>query len=173
MLKVAVLMGSGSDADRMAPAAATLKSLGVPFEVRVISAHRTPDAAREYAATAHRRGIGVIIAGAGMAAHLAGALAAQTTIPVIGVPLSAGALNGVDALYSTLMMPSGFPVATVAIDGAANAALLAAQILALNCPELAAKIDEYRLSLSRKAETADIEVQKTYSDSNTQGGCER
>ncbi len=163
MLKVAVLMGSGSDADKMSAAAEVLASLGVPHEVRVISAHRTPDAAREFARSARERGFGVIIAGAGMAAHLAGAIAANTTLPVIGVPIAAGALAGVDALYSTVMMPSGYPVATVAIGGAANAALLAAEILALGEPGLEGKLREYRLNLAQKAEQADQEIQKAHS----------
>lgn len=163
MLKVAVLMGSGSDADKMSPAVEVLVSLSVPYEVRVISAHRTPDAAREFARSARERGFGVIIAGAGMAAHLAGAIAANTTLPVIGVPIAAGALAGVDALYSTVMMPSGYPVATVAIGGAANAALLAAEILALGAPELEAGLREYRQNLAQKAEQADLEIQKAHS----------
>jgi len=163
VLKVAVLMGSGSDADKMAPAVEVLASLGVPYEVRVISAHRTPDAAREFARSARERGFGAIITGAGMAAHLAGAIAANTTLPVIGVPIAAGALAGVDALYSTVMMPQGYPVATVAIGGAANGALLAAEILALGAPELEAGLREYRQALALKAEQADQEIQRAHS----------
>jgi 5-(carboxyamino)imidazole ribonucleotide mutase len=142
--KVAVLMGSTSDRDRMAPAADTLARYGVEADVRVMSAHRTPAAVAEFASTARDNGYAAIICGAGMAAHLAGAVAGQTTLPVIGVPLSAGALNGVDALYSTVQMPKGIPVATVAIDGAMNAALLAVQILSLDDPELVAELARHR-----------------------------
>jgi 5-(carboxyamino)imidazole ribonucleotide mutase len=142
--KVAVLMGSTSDRDRMAPAADTLARYGVEADVRVMSAHRTPAAVAEFASTARDNGYAAIICGAGMAAHLAGAVAGQTTLPVIGVPLSAGALNGVDALYSTVQMPKGIPVATVAIDGAMNAALLAVQILSLDDPELVAELASHR-----------------------------
>jgi 5-(carboxyamino)imidazole ribonucleotide mutase len=142
--KVAVLMGSTSDRDRMAPAAETLARYGVEADVRVMSAHRTPAAVAEFASTARDNGYAAIICGAGMAAHLAGAVAGQTTLPVIGVPLSAGALNGVDALYSTVQMPKGIPVATVAIDGAMNAALLAVQILSLDDPDLVAELARHR-----------------------------
>jgi 5-(carboxyamino)imidazole ribonucleotide mutase len=142
--KVAVLMGSTSDRDRMAPAADTLARYGVEADVRVMSAHRTPAAVAEFASTARDNGYAAIICGAGMAAHLAGAVAGQTTLPVIGVPLSAGALNGVDALYSTVQMPKGIPVATVAIDGAMNAALLAVQILSIDDPELVAELARHR-----------------------------
>ena len=137
-------MGSTSDRDRMAPAADTLARYGVEADVRVMSAHRTPAAVAEFASTARDNGYAAIICGAGMAAHLAGAVAGQTTLPVIGVPLSAGALNGVDALYSTVQMPKGIPVATVAIDGAMNAALLAVQILSLDDPELVAELARHR-----------------------------
>jgi 5-(carboxyamino)imidazole ribonucleotide mutase len=142
--KVAVLMGSTSDRDRMAPAADTLARYGVEADVRIMSAHRTPAAVAEFASTARDNGYAAIICGAGMAAHLAGAVAGQTTLPVIGVPLSAGALNGVDALYSTVQMPKGIPVATVAIDGAMNAALLAVQILSLDDPDLVAELARHR-----------------------------
>jgi len=142
--KVAVLMGSTSDRDRMAPAADTLARYGVEADVRVMSAHRTPAAVAEFASTARDNGYGAIICGAGMAAHLAGAVAGQTTLPVIGVPLSSGALNGVDALYSTVQMPKGIPVATVAVDGAMNAALLAVQILSLDDPELVDELARHR-----------------------------
>ncbi|HEX5366357.1 MAG TPA: 5-(carboxyamino)imidazole ribonucleotide mutase [Acidimicrobiales bacterium] len=130
--KVAVLMGSASDRDKMAPAADTLARYGVEADVRVLSAHRSPAAVAEFASTARERGFAAVICGAGMAAHLAGAVAGQTTLPVIGVPLSGGALGGVDALYATVQMPKGIPVATVAVDGAMNAALLAVQILAVD-----------------------------------------
>ncbi|HEX2046641.1 MAG TPA: 5-(carboxyamino)imidazole ribonucleotide mutase [Acidimicrobiales bacterium] len=143
-MKVAVLMGSASDQAKMEPAAATLAEFGVEADVRIMSAHRTPAAVAEFARTARADGYAAIICAAGMAAHLAGAVAASTTLPVIGVPMSGGALNGVDALYSTVQMPRGIPVATVAIDGAMNAALLAVQILAVTDAGLAAKLDERR-----------------------------
>ncbi|HET9442662.1 MAG TPA: 5-(carboxyamino)imidazole ribonucleotide mutase [Acidimicrobiales bacterium] len=145
-MKVAILMGSANDAEKMAPARETLEAFGVEHEVWAMSAHRTPGAVREFVAGARGNGFGVLIAGAGMAAHLAGACAAHTTLPVIGVPLSGSALNGVDALYATVQMPPGMPVGTVAIDGAANAALLAVQILAVTDADLAAKLDDHRSS---------------------------
>jgi 5-(carboxyamino)imidazole ribonucleotide mutase len=142
--KVAVLMGSASDKDKMAPASDTLARYGIATDVRILSAHRTPALVTEFVSSARDNGYAVIIAGAGMAAHLAGAVAAQTTLPVIGVPLSGGALNGVDALYATVQMPKGIPVATVAVDGAMNAALLAVQILAVDDPELAKELENHR-----------------------------
>jgi 5-(carboxyamino)imidazole ribonucleotide mutase len=142
--KVAVLMGSASDKDKMAPAADTLARYGIEADVRVLSAHRTPALVADLAASARDEGYAAFICGAGMAAHLAGAVAAHTTLPVIGVPLSGGALNGVDALYATVQMPKGIPVATVAVDGAMNAALLAVQILAVDDPDLAKQLDEHR-----------------------------
>jgi 5-(carboxyamino)imidazole ribonucleotide mutase len=145
--KVAVLMGSASDRDKMAPAADTLERFGIEADVRVLSAHRTPAKVAELAASAREEGYAAFICAAGLAAHLAGAVAAQTTLPVIGVPLSGGALNGVDALYSTVQMPKGIPVATVAIDGAMNAALLAVQILAVDDPGLAQKLADHRAEL--------------------------
>jgi 5-(carboxyamino)imidazole ribonucleotide mutase len=145
--KVAVLMGSASDKDKMAPAAETLRRYGIEADVRVLSAHRTPALVADFASSARERGYVAIICGAGMAAHLAGAVAAQTTLPVIGVPLSGGALNGVDALYATVQMPKGIPVATVAVDGAMNAALLAVQIMAVDDLELAKQLDEHRAEL--------------------------
>jgi 5-(carboxyamino)imidazole ribonucleotide mutase len=145
-VKVAVLMGSPRDKDKMAPAAATLSELGVDVEEHVMSAHRTPDQVAAFARNARAAGYAALICGAGMAAHLAGAVAANTTLPVVGVPLSGSALNGVDALYATVQMPSGIPVATVAIDGAANAALLTAQMLAITDADLAAKLDARRLA---------------------------
>ena len=144
MRKVAVIMGSDSDLPVMAKAVKVLKDFGIPYEAHIYSAHRTPDEAVSFAETAKQNGFGVIIAGAGMAAALAGVLAGHTTLPVIGVPLKSAVLDGVDALYSTVMMPSGIPVATVAIDGARNAAYLAAEILAVSDKELAAKIEEDR-----------------------------
>ena len=143
-MKVAVMMGSASDKERMAPAAEILQEFGVEVTEHVMSAHRTPDVVADFAGSARDNGYGAIICGAGMAAHLAGAVAARTTLPVIGVPLSGSALNGVDALYSTVMMPRGMPVATVAIDNAANAGLLAVTILAVEDEELAKKLDAYR-----------------------------
>jgi 5-(carboxyamino)imidazole ribonucleotide mutase len=145
--KVAVLMGSASDRDKMAPAAETLERYGIEADVRVLSAHRTPAKVAELAAAARDDGYAAFICGAGMAAHLAGAVAAQTTLPVIGVPLSGGALNGVDALYATVQMPKGIPVATVAVDGAMNAALLAVQILAVDDPGLAQKLADHRAEM--------------------------
>ena len=143
-MKVAVLMGSPNDQPKMAPATATLAEFGIEPDERVMSAHRTPAAVAEFATTARANGYAAIICGAGMAAHLAGAVAANTTLPVVGVPLSGGALNGVDALYATVQMPRGIPVATVAIDGAMNAALLVVQMLAITDAELARQLDEKR-----------------------------
>ena len=143
-MKVAVLMGSASDQGKMEPAVATLGEFGVEVDERVMSAHRTPAVVAEFARTARANGYAAIICGAGMAAHLAGAVAANTTLPVIGVPMSGGALNGVDALYATVQMPRGIPVATVAIDGAQNAALLAVQMLAITDADLARQLDERR-----------------------------
>jgi 5-(carboxyamino)imidazole ribonucleotide mutase len=142
--RVAVLMGSASDKDKMAPAADTLARYGIEADVRVMSAHRTPAAVADFASSARDEGYAAIICGAGMAAHLAGAVAGQTTLPVIGVPLSGGALNGVDALYATVQMPKGIPVATVAIDGAMNAALLAVQMLAIDDADLATALAKHR-----------------------------
>ena len=144
MRKVAVVMGSDSDLNVMRPCAETLKALGVPFCVRVLSAHRTPEEARAFAMSARENGFGAIIAAAGKAAHLAGAMAANTTLPVIGVPIKSSTLDGLDALLSTVQMPSGIPVATVAIDGAENAALLALQILSVGDAEIAEKLDAAR-----------------------------
>lgn len=143
-MKVAVLMGSPNDQPKMAPATATLGEFGIEADERVMSAHRTPAAVAEFAAGARENGYAAIICGAGMAAHLAGAVAANTTLPVVGVPLSGGALNGVDALYATVQMPRGIPVATVAIDGAMNAALLVVQMLAVTDAGLARQLDERR-----------------------------
>ncbi len=145
-MKVAVLMGSPNDQPKMAPATATLGEFGIEADERVMSAHRTPAAVAEFAATARQNGYAAVICGAGMAAHLAGAVAANTTLPVVGVPLSGGALNGVDALYATVQMPRGIPVATVAIDGAMNAALLVVQMLAITDAGLAEQLDKRRAS---------------------------
>ena len=148
MKKVGVIMGSDSDRPVVDKAIRTLQEYGVPFEVHVYSAHRTPEQARAFAVNARRAGFGVIIAAAGKAAHLAGALAAGTTLPVIGLPIRSSNLDGIDALLSTVQMPSGIPVATVAIDGAVNAALLSIEILALSDPELAARLDAARQAAS-------------------------
>ena len=151
MRKVAVIMGSDSDLPVVGKAIDTLKSFGVECEAHVYSAHRTPKQAAEFAATAREKGFGVIIAAAGKAAHLAGSLAAQTTLPVIGIPVKSSTLDGLDALLSTVQMPSGIPVATVAIDGAVNAALLAIQILAVEDETL-----QRRLAEKRAADTASV-----------------
>ena len=143
-MKVAVLMGSPNDRDKMAPAAQTLEEFGVDAEEHVLSAHRTPDRVAAFARSARQEGYVALICGAGMAAHLAGAVAAHTTLPVVGVPLSGGALNGVDALYATVQMPKGVPVATVAIDGAQNAALLVVEMLAISDEGLAKRLDDFR-----------------------------
>ncbi len=147
---VGIIMGSDSDLPIMDKAAEVLKEMGVPFEIDISSAHRMPEKTAEYAKSARSRGIEVIVAGAGLAAHLAGVIAAHTTLPVIGVPLKSGALNGVDALYATVQMPAGIPVATVAIDGAKNAAYLACSILSIKYPEYAGKLEAYR-EQTRKA----------------------
>ncbi|WP_343069047.1 5-(carboxyamino)imidazole ribonucleotide mutase [Trueperella pecoris] len=144
MLKVGIVMGSASDLPIVRKAANMLDTLEVPYEVHVFSAHRTPDQAAEFTRNARENGIGVIIAAAGMAAHLAGAVAANTTLPVIGIPLTSSHLDGMDALLSTVQMPPGIPVATVAINGAKNAAILAAQIIALTDPQLVARIEADR-----------------------------
>ncbi len=146
MKKVGIIMGSDSDLPIVKKATDMLKALDIPFEVHVYSAHRTPVEARDFALNARSNGFGAILAFAGMAAHLAGAIAANTTLPVIGVPCKGGAQDGMDALLSTVQMPTGIPVATVAINGGANAALLAAQILAVTDGELAAKLDAKRAS---------------------------
>ncbi len=144
MKKVGIIMGSDSDLPIVKKATDMLKSLDIPFEVHVYSAHRTPVEARDFALNARDNGFGVIIAAAGMAAHLAGAIAANTTLPVIGIPCKGGMMDGLDALLSTVQMPTGIPVATVALNGAANAALLAAQIIAVDDKELADKLDAKR-----------------------------
>ncbi|MGN0969415.1 MAG: 5-(carboxyamino)imidazole ribonucleotide mutase [Evtepia sp.] len=150
MKKVGVIMGSDSDLPVVEKAIEKLKEYEVPFEVHVYSAHRTPEEARDFARTAQEKGFGAIIAAAGKAAHLAGALAANTTLPVIGIPVKSSTLDGLDALLSTVQMPTGIPVATVAIDGAANAALLAIQILAVSDEALAEKLRATRASDAKK-----------------------
>ena len=146
MKKVGIVMGSDSDLPILRKTMDTLKALGIPFECHVYSAHRTPEEARDFALNARRNGFGCIIAAAGMAAHLAGAIAANTTLPVIGIPCKGPCFDGMDALLATVMMPSGIPVATVAVNGGVNAALLAAQILAVSDAELAGKLDNKRRS---------------------------
>lgn len=148
-MKVAILMGSPNDADTMSAAADTLDRFDVEHETHVMSAHRTPEAVAEFAAGARAAGFGVVICGAGLAAHLAGAVAARTTLPVVGVPLAGGVAGGLDALLSTAQMPRGVPVATVAVGGAANAAVLAVEILALGDAALAARLDDFRAAGAR------------------------
>jgi len=148
-MKVGILMGSSKDMPKMEPCMDVLDTFGVDHEVHVMSAHRTPHKVAAFAAAARDNGFGVIICGAGKAAHLAGAVAAHTTLPVIGVPIAAGGLGGVDALYSTVQMPTGIPVATVAIDSAANAAYLAASILSVADESLAQRLAQYRVDLTR------------------------
>ncbi|MCQ2115137.1 MAG: 5-(carboxyamino)imidazole ribonucleotide mutase [Bacteroidales bacterium] len=157
-MKVAIIMGSTSDWGTMSAAAETLKEFGIENEVSIISAHRTPDLAADFAKNAKANGIKVIIAGAGGAAHLAGVIAAMTTVPVIGVPIRSKALNGMDSLLSIVQMPSGIPVATMAIDGAKNAALYAVQMLALSDETLSAKLDEFRRKQTQKVIDAKIEL---------------
>ena len=157
-MKVGVVMGSTSDLPIVEKGIAVLKEYGVPFEVHVFSAHRCPEEARDFAVTARDKGFGVLIAAAGMAAHLAGALAANTTLPVIGIPCKSTNFDGMDALLSTVMMPSGIPVATVAVDGAKNAALLAIEMLAITDGDLAAKLQKARDEGRDAVLKADAEV---------------
>ena len=164
MKKVAIIMGSDSDLPVVEKAINTLAEYGVPYEVHVYSAHRTPEQARDFAVHAAERGFGAIIAAAGKAAHLAGALAANTTLPVIGIPIKSSNLDGIDALLSTVQMPSGIPVATVAIDGAVNAALLSIQILSLEDRELARELSEARKKAAEKVLKKDNEISERYSD---------
>ena len=158
MKKVAIIMGSDSDLPIVQKGVEVLKNFSVPYEVHVYSAHRTPDEAGEFASKAEENGFGVLIAAAGMAAHLAGAIAARTTLPVIGIPCKSSVLDGIDALLSTVQMPSGVPVATVAINGATNAALLAVQILALADSELNAKLKAKKESDRLKALEKDAKI---------------
>ena len=162
MKKVAIVMGSDSDLKVVEKAILTLKDFGVPTEVHIYSAHRTPVEAKEFTQNARQNGIGVIIACAGKAAHLAGAIAANTTLPVIGVPIKASVLDGLDALLSTVQMPAGIPVATVAIDGAENAALLAIQILAVEDLSLAEKLQKARDDKKAKILATDLEINQRY-----------
>lgn len=158
MKKIGIIMGSDSDLPVVQKAVNVLRELDVPFEVHVYSAHRTPEEARQFALNARRSGFGAIIAAAGMAAHLAGAIAAATTIPVIGIPIKSAQLGGMDALLSTVQMPSGIPVATVAIDGAVNAALLAVEMLSIEDPALAEKLDARRLADAEKTLGKDNDI---------------
>lgn len=158
--KVAVIMGSDSDLPVVAPAIKRLKSFGIPVEAHVMSAHRTPTAAAEFAKTAKENGFGVIIAAAGKAAHLGGVLAAHTTLPVIGIPVKSSTLDGLDALLATVQMPSGIPVATVAIDGADNAAILAAQMLALSDDALAEKLSAMKAEMEAGVAKKDEALQQ-------------
>ena len=158
--KVAVIMGSDSDWPVVKGACAQLKALDIPFEAHILSAHRTPAGAAEFAKSARANGFGVILCAAGMAAHLAGAFAANTTLPVIGIPMKGGAMDGMDALLATVQMPTGIPVATVAINGGANAALLAAQILAVSDENLARKLDEKRAKDAKKVLEKDAALQQ-------------
>ena len=162
MKKVAVVMGSDSDLPVVEKAINTLKEFGVPFEVHVYSAHRTPEEAKAFSQSAAQNGFGVIIAAAGKAAHLAGAIAANTTLPVIGIPIKSSNLDGIDALLSTVQMPAGIPVATVAIDGAVNAALLSIQILALVEPDLAVKLTKSRQQAASKVIEKDAAISAQY-----------
>ena len=166
MRKVAIVMGSDSDLPVVQKAINTLQEYGVPYEVHVYSAHRTPALAASFAASAADNGFGVIIAAAGMAAHLAGALAAQTVLPVIGIPCKSKYLDGVDALLSTVQMPSGIPVATVAIDGAVNAALLSIQILALGEPSLMQKLLDARQKGTQRVLEKDREISAQFEQQN-------
>jgi len=162
MKKVAVIMGSDSDLKTMQGAVDVLQEMEIPFTVRIISAHRTPDTAHEFARSAEDAGFGAIICGAGKAAHLAGAFAANTTLPIIGVPIKSSTLDGLDALLSTVQMPAGMPVATVAIDGSANAALLAVQMLALSDDALNARLKAYRRAQTEKVLAKDAEIQAQF-----------
>ncbi len=160
MLKVGVIMGSDSDFPKVRGCLEKLKYFGIPYETHVYSAHRTPVEAAEFAKNAKKNGFGVIISAAGKAAHLGGVLAAYTTLPVIGIPIKSDALDGLDALLSTIMMPPGVPVATVAIDGAGNAALLAAQIIALSDEDLANKLEEEKIKMAESVRIKDAKIQE-------------
>ena len=158
--KVAVIMGSDSDWPVVKAACAQLTEFGIPYEAHILSAHRTPAVAAEFARDARKNGFGVLICAAGMAAHLAGAFAGNSTLPVIGIPMKGGAMDGLDALLATVQMPSGIPVATVALNGAKNAAWLAAEILALGDEALAAKLDAERAAMARQIAAKEEKLQK-------------
>src|SRR4030043_197384 len=157
---VGILMGSESDLPVMEKAAEVLKEMGVSYEMEISSAHRLPEKTARYAKSARKRGVEVLIAGAGMAAHLAGALASHTTLPVVGVPIKSGALNGADALYSTVQTPPGVPVATVGIDGAKNGAYLACEILSIKYPEMAKKLEDFRSKTRKSLEEKSKAIKK-------------
>ena len=157
---VGIIMGSDSDWEALEPAAKRLKAFEIPCEVQVMSAHRSPAVVAEYATSARKRGLGVIIAAAGAAAHLAGVVAAHTTLPVIGVPVASTPLGGLDALLATVQMPSGIPVATVAINGAENAAVLAAQILATREPAIAQRLEKFKAELAEGVKQKNLRLQK-------------
>ncbi len=159
MKKVAIIMGSDSDFPIVKKAVLKLKEFDVPYEVHVMSAHRTPDEACEFSKNARKNGFGVIIAAAGMAAHLAGVLAANTTLPVIGIPVKSTCFDGMDALLATVMMPTGIPVATVAVDGAANAGLLAVEMLALSDDSLAQKLEDMKKKMAEEVAKKDCDMQ--------------
>ena len=160
MLKVAVIMGSDSDFPKVKSCLEKLNYFGIPFETHVYSAHRTPDEAATFAKNAKKNGFGVIISAAGMAAHLGGVLAAYTTLPIIGIPIKSAAFDGLDAMLSTIMMPPGVPVATVAVDGCANAAILAAQIIALTDEDLAKKLEEEKIKMAEGVRAKDAKLQE-------------
>ena len=162
MLKVAVLMGSDSDLPIAEKTVTELKDFGIPYEVHILSAHRSPERAAEFAKNARDRGFGVIIAMAGMAAHLAGVLAGHSTLPVIGVPCKGGTMDGLDALLATVQMPTGIPVATVALNGGANAAILAAQILSLGDETLANKLAQRKVEMDEMLQKKDAEIQDRF-----------
>ncbi len=162
MKKVGIIMGSDSDLPVVEKAINTLEEYGVPFEVHVYSAHRTPEQSKEFAQNAIANGFGAIICAAGKAAHLAGAIAANTTLPVIGIPVKSSTLDGMDALLSTVQMPAGIPVATVAIDGAVNAALLSIQILAVSDTELAEKLAAARAKATEKVLAANAKIEEKF-----------
>ena len=164
MKKIGIIMGSDSDLPTVAKAVDTLKEFGVPYEVHVFSVHRTPVEAKEFSFNARKNGFGAIIAAAGMAAHLAGAIAANTTLPVVGIPINCGKLDGVDALLSTVMMPSGIPVATVAIDGAVNAALLCIEMLSIGDEELATKLDNKRNADAEKVLEKNKKIEEQFNN---------
>ncbi|MEE3333417.1 MAG: 5-(carboxyamino)imidazole ribonucleotide mutase [Ruminococcus sp.] len=164
MKKVAVIMGSDSDFKVVQKAVLKLKEFDVPYEVRVMSAHRTPDEAAEFSKNAKKNGFGVIIAAAGMAAHLAGVLAAHTTLPVIGIPIKSAAFDGMDALLATVMMPTGIPVSTVAVDGAANAAILAVEMLALSDETLEKKLEDMKVKMAEGVSEKDAAMQRKVSE---------
>lgn len=164
MKKIGIVMGSDSDLPIVEKAINVLKEFNAPFEVHVYSAHRTPEEAKTFAANAREKGFGVIIAAAGMAAHLAGAIAANTTLPVIGIPIKSDTFGGMDALLSTVMMPPGIPVATVGVNAAANAALLALEMLSVTDDEVAAALKEYRTKASNKVLSKNENIEKTYNN---------